>query len=150
MPEIVPDIANVSALLRTRTKDDVGNETGVFSANTRPTLASATALLNKAKGIVVGKIGTSEPCTSELATDAAGVIEQRCALMIELSYFSEQINTNRSPYEQIKALYDQDLKDLIEAIAEQCGSGIGEPGTNGQLPSYDYGNAPILGKRTQF
>ena len=148
MPAITPDITKVSALLRTRTKNDVGSEAGEFSTTTRPTLVQATALLGDAKNIVTGKIGTAEPCTDELALDAAHVIHLRCALMIELSYFPEQINTNRSPYEQIKALYDSDLRDLIEAIAEECGTGIGEPGLGGQMPSYDYGDSELIGKRT--
>ncbi len=150
MPEITPDITKVSALLRTRTKDDVGGEAGEFSEATRPTDTQVIALLEDAANLVTGKIGTTEPCTDALATDAAHVIHLRTALMIEISYFPEQINSNRSPYEQIKALYDTDLKDLIEAIAETCGGGIGEPGVGNGMPSYDYGNAPIIGKRTVF
>lgn len=138
----------VAAILRTRTKDDDGNESGVFSADTRPTLAQVEEILAEAKRVVVSAIGTDEPCEQDLADTAATLAHQRAVLMIELSYFPEQINTNRSPYDQIKSLYDQDIKSLVEAVAERCGTGIGEPGVSGQLPLWDYPNSRPMGMGT--
>lgn len=145
---IETDINAVAAILHARTKDDVGNELGVFTSATRPTAAQVTDLLIRAKRSVVNVIGTAEPCTADLAADAANLIHLRAAMMVELSYFPEQVASNRSHYEQLKALYDGDIVTLAEAVAEICGTGTGEPGVGGQLPAYDYGESPTIGKRT--
>lgn len=148
MASISTSITAVAALLRTRTKDDVGNELGVFSSATRPTADQVAELLAEATRRVVSMIGTDEPCEEDLALDAATLIHQRTAMMIELSYFPEQINTDRSPYQQIKELYDGDIKSLIEAVAERCGTGVGEEGVGSQVPLFDYGDSVLIGKRT--
>lgn len=148
MPPIDTDPDAVAALLRTRTMDENGVEGGVFTETTRPTLEQVEHLVEEARRKVVGIIGTAEPCTADLTADAANVVHLRAAMLVELSYFPEQINTNRSPYEQLKDLYDTDVKSLAEAIAETCGTGIGEEGVNNQVPSYGYGEAPVIGKRT--
>lgn len=150
MAEIVTSVQEVADLLRARTKVSLGDESGAFSANTRPTSDQVTSILAQAKRTVVGAIGTSTPCTDDLAATTAAVIHQRAAMQVELTYYPEQVNTNHSPYEQLKDLYQEELKQLIEAIAETCGKGIGAEGISNQLPSFGYGNAPLLGKRTRL
>lgn len=136
--------------MRTRTKNRLGNELGEFTEETKPTLEAAEKILETATSKVVGKIGTAEPCSDELAGDAAACIHLLAAMMIELTYFPEQVDSNRSPYEKYKELYDEDLATLTEAVAEQCGTGTGEADDGSILPLWNYGNGPLLGNRTRF
>ena len=136
--------------MRTRTKNRLGNELGEFTTETKPTLEEAERLLTLATKKIVSKIGSSEPCTDELAEDAASCIHLRTAMFIELTYFPEQVESNRSPYEKYKELYDEDIATLLENMAEQCGTGSGEADDGAILPVYDYGTAPRLGNRTLF
>lgn len=137
-------------MVRTRTKNRLGNELGVFTTETKPTLVEAEKILNSATKKVVATIGSSTPCTDELADDATACIHLRAAMMIELTYFPEQVESNRSPYEKYKELYDEDLKVLVENMAEQCGTGSGEADDGSILPAFYYGCSPRIGNRTRY
>lgn len=63
--------------------------------------------------------------------DARYVAAVNTALKIELSYFPEQINTGRSPYPQLKQLFDDSLRRLLMAV-ESSGGGI--PGGGSGAP----------------
>lgn len=134
--EWTPALADVGALLRARTKDTNGNELGTFTADTRPTADEVTNLINKAVSRLAGRIGT-DPCNAELVEDAQGVAGLYAAMLVELSYFPEQIKTGQSPYTQLKELYDDDVKSLIANVGEQCGGSTVEGG-GGQSPTYDF------------
>lgn len=146
-----PSVAEVGALLRARTKDDGGNELGTFTAATRPTNAQVEYLISQATGHVASKVGTTdELCTPELTSKARHVTVLYTALLIELTYFPEQVARNISPYSQHKVLYDDAEKELLEGYAEKCGGGgDGEVvGGDGSLPSYGFGDDTLIGRRT--
>lgn len=119
LPDWAPTVADVGALLRSRTKDTNGNELGTFTADTRPTDGQVTAII----ATVAGDVET-------LAADAAlpetplvlyGSAKQLAvlatAMQVELSYFPEQVAQGRSPYDQLKALYDDRLDRYTKALA---------------------------------
>jgi hypothetical protein len=62
------------------------------------------------------------------------------AMLVELSYFPNQIGSDRSPYEKYKELYDEGMEALTEAIAENCDSGGDglSVGGDGPMPSSSF------------
>jgi hypothetical protein len=134
-------------VLRARTRDTNGAEVGTFTANTRPTDAQVTELIAQSVSDVSSAVGPD--IDAALWGDASYVAALGAALQVELSYFPEQIGTGRSPYEQLKELYDERLKRL-EAAVEAAG---GVTPSAGPLPSYGFpmdGDRYIIGRRTAW
>jgi hypothetical protein len=103
--EFMPQVEEVSALLRARTKDSTGNERGVFTEDTTPDADGAQRLIEIATGIVATSIGEDIP--DVLIPQAQTVTSWLAAMLIELAYFPEQVATDRSAYQQYKELYDE-------------------------------------------
>ncbi len=139
--DYTPALADVGALLTTRTRDSNGAEQGTFTSDTRPTDAQVNVLIGKAVERIENKLGAD--IDSQLFEPAKDVAALDVAMRIELSYFADQIQAQRSPYTELKALHDQQLADLIDA-AERIGAAEGEidPLAASPLPSYSF---PPLG-----
>jgi hypothetical protein len=126
-------VDEVGALLRARTKDTLGNEIGTFTPDTRPTDTQVTNLIVQATGHVKARIG-GELCESGraagLEADANRLIALYAAMLVELSYFPEQVERDHSPYSRFKALWDEGIASLIENERLLCGDdemGRGRP-----------------------
>jgi len=100
-----PTVSDVAALLRARTKQiGTAQELGTFTAETRPTGQQVQTLIRKATGDLAMVIGDEVP--GVIMREANETAALKAAMMVELSYFPEQVATNRSPYAQYKELYD--------------------------------------------
>jgi hypothetical protein len=110
-------LRDVGARLRSRTLDSHMTEQGTFTADTRPTATQVNDLMPQALGDVAVATGSDLP--SKYWEAARSVAALRTALLIELTYYPEQINTGRSPYAQLKELYDDALKALVKAVADE-------------------------------
>lgn len=119
---------DVAALLRARTKDETGRELGVWSDATRPTLAEVEHLIAMAAGQATDADGPGAAC----APLCRNVIALHTACLIELSYFPEQVQTARSPYEHLKDM----LTDATSAFGA-CKSS-GSPDDPGAGEGYSY------------
>lgn len=143
--DFTPEVDEVAAHLRARTKDDVGNEVGTFNEDTRPTAEQVEELIPKGIRRVSSHIGV-EICEGDdakrqaaLYEDAQDLAALATALRIERSYFPEQVGSDRSPYDQILEEYKEGIKTLIEAVAEHCGGGDGESiGGSAAGPDYSF------------
>jgi hypothetical protein len=132
-PDWAPSAADVGAVLRSRTKDTNGNELGTFTAATRPTDDDVDALIATAVADVSAETG---PVPDEIQDAARRVTALRAACLVELTFFPEQINNGRSPYEQLKVLADDAFKRLTVQVGElQDG---GELGDTELLPVFDF------------
>lgn len=111
-----PSVAQVGAILRARTKDRNGTEIGTFDQNTRPTGVQAQEQID----IALGKVSPfySEELPDSLAAPSKRLVALYTAGLIELSYFPEQVATGRSPYTQLKALYDEARAEWEEAYSK--------------------------------
>lgn len=143
MSVITPALTDVGAIIRTRTKEGMSGETGTFSENTRPTADEVTALIERAESKVLSAIGGDYPCedATDLNDDAKYLVALQTALMVELSYFPEQIRSGQSPYPEYKTLYDEELQRTAEAIEERCGtetSGDADTTTSPGSPSFNF------------
>jgi hypothetical protein len=142
-----PALVEVGALVRARTKSKMGGPPlGTFTDNTLPKGEEVEALISYATSSVASRIGLS-PCTDALKSRARGMAALYTAMLIELSYFPEQVGSDRSPYAKYKELYDDGMGALTEAVAENCGGGgDGESvGGSGPLPSYSFPAPTCIG-----
>jgi hypothetical protein len=121
--------------------DPDGNMVGTFvdeeDGRTRPTEEQVQGLIDEAVAEVSSQLG-GNPCNERLVLRARTAAAQYAAMLVELSYFPEQVQSNRSPYAQIKELYDQGLKALAMSVSEECGGqGAGDGGA-GNLPVFNF------------
>lgn len=110
----MPGLEQVGALIRARTRNTLGVEVGTFTADTRPTDEEAHRVLVQACQDIVSEVGHNLPAPVWNIADSVGALGT--ALLIELSYYPEQINSGASPYIQLKELYDQRLANLKRQV----------------------------------
>jgi hypothetical protein len=112
---ITPRALDVAALLRARTRAD-GQELGRFTAATRPTEAEADRLIDMAALQLSAIVGQELP--EALAASAKQAVLLRAAMLIEGSYFPEQIGSGDSMFLQLRELADAQAAALASAINE--------------------------------
>lgn len=135
-----PNANEVARLLRARTKDTAGKEVGDFTEDTRPTWSEVDDLIDTAEGDVLAQTGS---LLSDIDTRAArALVALRAAMLVELSYFPEQVRSDRSAYVEYKRLYDDGLAALLASIAE----GGGEAGKGGE--GFTYHSLPVVSETT--
>lgn len=107
----VPEVDDVAKYLRSRTRNQFGVEVGTFTDDTAPTAAGVADLIGLAVANFTARFGTEI-----VASDAGNVralLAIRTAMLVELSYFPDQIRVDRSPYNELKALYEEMLASVI-------------------------------------
>lgn len=138
MPVPLPTTADVGALLRARTKDVNGNELGTFNSDTRPTDEEVDLIIGNASSDVYAELGEVDALENEsLQTAVSRLIALRAAMLIELSYFPEQVQNDRSPFEHLRDMYNEALPRMTRAVAESEDDGVHEAG-DGLKPRYDF------------
>jgi len=154
MATTAPTTAEVAAWVPTRTTV-LGNRQNDFTADTEPTGDQVDILAAAAASHVDSQIGDITECSEyQNLGEPTAVAALYTAMLVELTYFPEQVGTNRSPYAQLKELWDERLEQLREAIEEICGDVPGDTGEEGegggfQTPAW-YFDSPLtpLGKRS--
>jgi hypothetical protein len=148
--EYTPTVAQVAAHIRARTKErGSGSEAGTFTANTRPTLGEAESAISDALNEISPTIGSDLPVVegedpNALRTAAKGVVSLLSAMIIESSFYPEQIEQGRSNYQAMERRYNAALKRLTAAV-EAAGGVTASEGASGGVsgymrPSYDFGS----------
>lgn len=139
--EYTPTVASVAAYLRARTKTRGGAEAGTFNLSTvadtdktRPTAEQVTEHIDDVIGEISGVIGIDVP--EEQREPARRVAALGTAMLVELTYWPEQINSGRSPYPQLKALYDERWENLLTALGISTDAGGGAVPVGAGYPSY--------------
>lgn len=148
--EWVPTVSSVGSILRARTKDTNGNELGTFTEATRPTDAQVVELANTAASDVLSAVdGVLIDSIHYPAARALAVIGT--AMLVELSYFPEQVATGRSPYDQLRDLYTQRLASLRKSLGLDATDGV--PSGTPRSPTFAFpmdGDPYIIGRRTAW
>lgn len=119
-------VDDVGAILRARTKDLDGVEIGTFNANTRPTDVEVQRLIDMAYAEVTGRCGLyiGDPC----ASSGTQLVALRAAMWVEISYWPEQVRSDRSVYRELSDLWDRGIVALAECVAGNL-PGVGDGGT---------------------
>lgn len=116
-----PTVQDVANLLRARTKDTFGNESGTFTEDTRPTSLAVDGHIDAAMALVATRLPALDTIAPVLLDAYAQVVAYRAALRIEKSYFPEQVRSDRSAYDQLLQEYLDDLAALVEAATTTAG-----------------------------
>ena len=114
-PDWAPSVSDVAVLIPARTKDSLGNNNGAFSALTRPTFDQVGDQIETAVAEVSNEIGIVPDLVQDNARRVTAIY---AASLVELSYFQDQVNTGRSTYAQLVALYEKALARLKIQVAE--------------------------------
>ena len=110
-----PTVDEVAALLRARTKDASGNEVGTFTDMTRPTDAEVEMLITNGCAKIASLVGWDIPGDAQAeATHLAAIV---AACEVETSYYPEQVRTDRSAYQQLWAMFQDDRQAFIDYVA---------------------------------
>jgi hypothetical protein len=132
----LPSVRDIGQKLLSRTRTRGGLTIGTFNDNTAPLTAEVVqGYIEVARDEVYGKIGDqTEPHIVHSAREAVALY---AAMQIELGIFSEQVTTNRSPYGELKKLWDAkwlELEDLVgEGLPEDD-----DPNTPSRMGSYAF------------
>lgn len=135
-----PGVDDVGEILRARTVTRNGEEIGTFNAYTRPTDVAVMNLINDAASDVQDAIGPEVNVPASLYPQAEDLATIGAALLIELGYFPEQINSGRSPYPQLLEQYNTKLKRLQNAIVSLGGE---RPTDEAQSPFGAFNGPPV-------
>jgi hypothetical protein len=116
-----PSVDQVASLIRARTKDAEGREVGTFNEETRPTAEQVETHIDNAVGLLAPRwpLELDDSFYPAVQTLTA----YRAAMQIEKSYFPEQVRSDRSPYDQLREEYQDDLAALMDALGAGDGSG---------------------------
>lgn len=131
----LPTADDVAALLRARTKDSTGRELGTWSDDTRPSTTEVESIIVLASRQTIGTTYDGGPCDALVAAATC----YRAACIVELSYFPEQVRSDRSPYDELKQLLDETIVSLRECQASGGGNGSGTTGEG-----YTYHSLPLV------
>ena len=133
----LPTLGDIGALMRARTVDVMGNEVGTFNADTRPTGDEVSRLIVQAADDVMAGFDVDIPPGAYRYAKQA--IIYRTAMLVELGYWPEQINTGRSPYPQYAAMFDAFMLNLEKAIEREQGEEItGEESLSPGMAVYTF------------
>lgn len=124
-----PTLEDVGSILRSRTKDAQGNELGTFSSETRPTASQVNRIIRDVVSHLATRFGNT--LTADQQEAAQHVAKLGAAMMIEISFYPEQIQSGRSPYEHLRLLYRDARTELEQALedigVDVMGTGVGHP-----------------------
>jgi hypothetical protein len=133
--DLTPTVADVAALLRARTKDINGKE-WTFNDDTRPTSAQVITLIDEAVADIEGWLGPTPPL--EVTDAARSTAAMLTACLIELSYFPEQVRSDRSALEEYWTLVQSKITALQETARGLEPGGNVVSSTRLEVPWVDY------------
>ena len=136
--EWTPSLQDVGHVVLSRTRDSNGNVLGTFTDATQPTDDEVRILIDKAMADMIPLIGTDIP--DELIPEAQHIASIRTAMYIEITFYANEVATNRSVYPELKVLYDEKIASLSKAvIAVESGQSLVDATAGaGGSPYYAY------------
>lgn len=116
-----PTVADVAVFIRSRTKGKLTEEQNTFTADTIPTATQVEKFIDVSERHIARAVG-EVPIT--LLPDAKDVVAVCAAAQIELSYFPEQIRTDKSPFIHLREQCQMMLAELAKAVDDLTGDGV--------------------------
>jgi hypothetical protein len=134
-----PTPDDVATILRARTKDLTGTELGTFTADTRPTDTEVARIIDLAYAEVTGRCGLY--IGSSCAAGAKSLVVIRAAAWVELSYFPEQVRSDRSVYAELVAQFDPGVQAVMDCVA----GNVPDPGDADSNATFRFGALDVHG-----
>jgi hypothetical protein len=115
---IRPSLDNLGALLHVRTTipGTGGTELGTFTSVTRPTATEAQSLIDNAVNQVL--LTTGPGVASSLWSQARTVVLYLAAMLVELSFYKNEIAKDISAYPMYETQYSLSLDGLMNSITD--------------------------------
>lgn len=143
---VPPTVDDVAALLRARTQDNHDDEIGTFNDDTRPTGDEVQKIIDQACSVVLTRVGSMDtppmdcPTAPSLRTNAASNAAMLAVMLVELSYFPEQVRSDRSAFEEYRDLWNTLMDSLVDAAAECRGGEVvpDDGGGSSAGPSWSF------------
>lgn len=151
--EYTPVVSQVAGFIRARTKTHGGAEAGTFNPEdaeepdiTRPTQEQVEGIITDSLGKVSGKVGVD---LDEIYWGTAShLVALYSAMITELTYWPEQVNTGRSTYPQLKELWDEEWAEFLDTLG--IGEDGGAPSVDAGFPSYGGFPTTAIGMETPW
>jgi hypothetical protein len=121
--DYTPTLDQVAAHIMARTVNQYGVRQGTFTPDTTPTDTEATAIIAETMNEIADIVGDDIP--DFFWDDASSVAAIKVASQIELSFYPEQVQTNRSPYDRLLAKYEEAMVNLAKQVAGADDSSTG-------------------------
>jgi len=137
-----PSLEEVAAITLQRTADSLGNISGIFSSETRPTEEQAERIVEFALNDVIPMIGYQIP--SNLWEGASNLVALRAAMLIEVTLYGQEIRNQISPYPYYKELFDTALVEIQEEVANEEAGGDPADQLSGNYARFAYPPAENL------
>jgi hypothetical protein len=140
----VPTLREVAIHIRNRTVERSTNKfLGTFTDKTRPTDEEVWETITLALDDIEADTGRLDrPGIGPVSYKAVrALVALRAAMLIERSFYSEQIGTNKSPYPGLERDWERRLPKIVNAVAEDIVGEV-EPtpegdGSGGSVASVD-------------
>jgi hypothetical protein len=104
-PAWYPTLETIAAIIRARVKTRMGGEVPIWTADTRPTDLQVQMLVPVAALDMLPCVGDSETLPEKYWQPVSLCVALRTAMLIELSYFPEQVSQDRSAFAEYAAMY---------------------------------------------
>jgi len=113
-----PSTKTVAAYIDNRTVDGDNNFLHDFTTVTIVHVDTVEELISIAEQRILGKLDVDPnvPIPTEDSQVISGLVALYAAMLVELTKFSEQIQTNRSPYPHLLELFNQQMIEALENI----------------------------------
>lgn len=137
----IPSLRQVAVHIRARTVERATNAfAGTFTDNTRPTGEEAWESIDQAVDDVKSETGSLPNNLQPEALKAVrALIALRAAMIIERSYYPEQVGANKSPYPALERDWIRRLPGVVQAVKEALADMI----VPGEPPEGEAGGGPV-------
>lgn len=126
--EYKPTLDDLGALMRARTRNDLGDELGTFNEETRPTGDEAQSMIDQALDLVSPRLGGSVP--DRLEGLARSIVTLRAAMLVEASYSPEGDGPETATaYSRFETQYQDALEAYDMAAGHDAGQSRRKAGT---------------------
>lgn len=118
-----PTVRELGAFMRARTVSagTGGSEVGTFDTTTRPTAQEADEIIDLAVSEVLTRTGEDTP--DRFVRQTAYVVLLYAAMLVELTFYRNEITRDQSAYGEYQALYKDGIDALGKAIADEGPAG---------------------------
>jgi hypothetical protein len=113
-----PTVADVAVLVRARTVDSAGKVLGTFTLDTKVKPYDVNLLIARACATVSAAAPITIDSEPRLILQARNVAALWAAMLVELSFFPEQTNTDQSSYENLRQLFETGLATLTRSLPD--------------------------------
>lgn len=141
VPDWAPSVESVAVYVISRTVQRNGSFVATFSDTTRPTANQVAELADQAAEEVLSVVGGSVP--EVLEPTARRVSSILAAADVELTYFPNTLNTDRSAYDRLRDRYREALAALVKSVGELNTSDSSTAASGRALYSFPYDPYPV-------